>query len=239
MNLRDADDAWKGLSFPYPLAIHPFVAGNVELEIWAFANFERAINDYLDHAQANGHLDFVETYPPYFGQIWPSARGLTNYLALMLAAGELAIAAQPRILELGCGLAVPSLWLAKAGFLHLEASDCHPDVPIFFRNNCRLNQLVHPPRYVEASWAKRRDVGGQFDWIVGSDIVYERSFVDDVSATLVANLKPGGRMVIADPGRPHLQEFVCAMQARGFVVDLHAVGAEEHGEIFVLDMRRR
>lgn len=110
---------------------------------------------------------------PLFGLLWPSGEQLAARMALRpVLAGE-------RILELGCGLALPSLVGHRRG-ADVTASDCHPLTQGFLQANLRLNQLL-PMKYRHGHWSKpgslKQEAGapaidmvrGRFDLIIGSD----------------------------------------------------------------------
>ena len=122
---------------------------------------------------------------PLFGMLWPSGAHLAARVALRpTQAGE-------RILEIGCGLALASLVAHRLG-ADVTASDCHPLAETFLLENLRLNGLA-PLKYRRGQWsdpemvatprhspATANAVEGQFDLIIGSDVLYER----DANATL-------------------------------------------------------
>jgi predicted nicotinamide N-methyase len=53
---------------------------------------------------------------------------------------------------------------------------------------------------------------GTFDLVLGSDILYESQHPMQVAVALIAFLKPGGKIVLADPGRAYIQNFISCMQ---------------------------
>ena len=73
---------------------------------------------------------------PMFGMLWPSSSVLAARLALRpVNPGE-------RILEIGCGLALPSLVAHRRG-ADVTASDNHPLAESFLKENVQINGL--PP----------------------------------------------------------------------------------------------
>src|SRR3954451_24843078 len=65
------------------------------------------------------HAFEQEEYLPYWAELWPSALGLAEAVGAADVAGR-------RVLELGCGLGVPSLVAALAGAEFL-ATDWSPE----------------------------------------------------------------------------------------------------------------
>jgi len=147
--------------------------------------------------------DRVQDADPMFGELWPASVALAERMADYPARGK-------RVLEAGCGLALPSLVLASRG-ISVTASDRHPKAGDFLAHNAALNGLPPVP-FRLADWADA-DLG-TFNLIIGADLLYER----DQPAVLVAFLErhaaPGAEIVIADPGRRQLGQFRKLMAAR-------------------------
>lgn len=157
---------------------------------------------------------------PLFGLLWPSGAHLAARLALRpVADGE-------RILEIGCGLALASLVGHRRG-ADVTASDCHPLTEAFLLENLRLNGLP-PMKYRRGQWGvvplpasgstvpAGADVQGEFDLIIGSDLLYER----DADATLAIFITQHAAAVaevwIVDPDRGNRPSFNRGMAAQGF-----------------------
>lgn len=177
----------------------------------------------------------LEALCPYFGVVWPSARGLSEFL---LEAGRPALEGK-RLLEVGCGLALPSLVASRLD-ASVVATDFHPDIPRFLERNIRLN-AVTSIEFVSWDWQRSESPLGVFDWVVGSDILYERQHPGPVARMLARHVAPGGRIVLADPGRPYLQAFADEMKRLGFGCVVHARNVPDtpaRKDVFVLELSR-
>jgi len=157
---------------------------------------------------------------PMFGLLWPSALQLAARMATRpVRAGE-------RILEVGCGLALPSLVCHRRG-ADVTASDCHPLTEIFLRDNLRLNDLPamkyrhghwtrpEPPR-VRTGTPALRAVLGQFDLIIGSDLLYERDEFATLAVFIGRHAERSAQVWIADPDRGNRSAFSRQMANEGF-----------------------
>jgi len=157
---------------------------------------------------------------PLFGMAWPSGLALAARLAQReVHAGE-------RILEIGCGLALPSLVGHRRG-ADVTASDCHPVAAAFLRTNLRLNGLA-PMDYRHGQWnvparaplrsgAHRGSVlRGRFDLVIGSDLLYERDAAGGLAAFIGHHALPGAQAWIVDPDRGNRSAFHRQMRAQGF-----------------------
>ena len=210
--------------------------GQFQLRIQRLKDLDQAIDQVFAYLQAQGNPQQLEELCPYFGVIWPAARGLTLHLSTF----EKNTLSQMRILELGCGLALPSLFAAQLG-AHVVATDFHPEVPRLLELNMRKNQLSSI-QYVELNWEKDdfSSLHGQFDLIIGSDILYEQRFPKSLSHSLKHLLAPQGQVLISDPGRPYLQSFVDEMKNLGFSSETHIYSVEHlphQVDVFVLGFK--
>ena len=156
---------------------------------------------------------------PLFGLLWPS--GLR--LAARMAARP--VHAHERILELGCGLALPSLISHRRG-ADITASDCHPLAGGFLLENLVLNQLL-PMKYRHGDWAEPPPaepgdvpepllVSGRFDLIIGSDLLYERDVSGALASFIGHHAMPVAEVWIVDPDRGNRSAFNRLMSAQGF-----------------------
>lgn len=144
---------------------------------------------------------------PYWAELWPSARALAR---------ELLDRDPPtgRVIELGCGLGVPSIALRSRG-IDVLATDYYPAALEFVASNAAANGIPSP-RTALLDWRSPPPEIGVFDTVIAADVLYERRNAE-VLAELVPRLAaPGGGLLIADPGRIHRTEFDRLMDAVGW-----------------------
>ena len=222
----------------YALKTERVQLGQQALDITSLRDLNETIDQLFAALERDGDSSRLEELCPYFGCVWPSARALCNYLQFETIAR---LCENRTILELGCGLALPSLVAARLGG-RVTASDFHPDVPVFLEKN-RTQNRIEPShlRYQSLDWRSGAPLKGSFDWILGSDVLYEEAHAAILAQAIDRHLAPHGRALIADPGRPYLQAFHDHMQRRGFQSTLTAqrIADSPHPkEIFVLDFSR-
>lgn len=190
--------------------------GGRSLQLTTLANVEKAIDLVFHWLESKGRdASEIERLAPYFGVVWPSALALCGYLLQERIYHHL----QGRsLIELGCGLALPSLVAAQAG-ANCTATDHHPDVPRFLRRNVAQNEPCHL-RYrnfpSEKDWQFSVELGSSFDLVIASDVLYERQLVETFAENATFFASDNATCIIADPGRPYIQEFVNAMKRRGW-----------------------
>jgi predicted nicotinamide N-methyase len=159
---------------------------------------------------------------PWWARLWGSGRAL---------AAALALAPPPRrsrVLELGCGLALPSVAAASAG-AEVLATDGATDAVAFAAHGLALNEVAAEVAHVD--WAAHGDAlaaRGPWDLVLAADVLYTRANVEAALSLLPRLLEPRGEIRIADPGRAGARDFLAAARATFHVrtertdgVDLH------------------
>jgi predicted nicotinamide N-methyase len=141
---------------------------------------------------------------PYWARPWPSGLKLAETLA-----------ADPpprgaRVLELGCGLAAPSIAAARAG-ARVLATDASLDAVVFAAHCLALNEVEG--EVAQADWAAHGDElvrRGPWDLVIASDVLYTRANVD-AAARLFPRL--GAPVLLADPNRAGARDFLASARA--------------------------
>ena len=140
---------------------------------------------------------------PYWAVPWPSGRALARALAADPPA------AGARVLELGCGLALPSLVAARAG-ARVLATDASRDAVAFAAHTLALNGALGDVAVAGWSEAGEMLAAEPWDLVLAADVLYRRDNVDALLRLLPRLLAPGGSAWIADPGRSGADEFLPA-----------------------------
>ncbi len=109
-----------------------------------------------------------------------------------------------RVVELGCGLGLPSLVAARAG-ARVLATDRDPEALALLCRNAELNGVR--VETTVADWADPGDLiaTGPFDLTLAADVLYELRSVEQLAA-LLPRLAP--EALLADPGRRALASFI-------------------------------
>jgi predicted nicotinamide N-methyase len=145
---------------------------------------------------------------PYWARLWPSGEAL----AAAVAAGP--PLAGRRVLELGCGLGLPSVAAARAGGRVL-ATDASTDAVVFAAHNLALNELAGD--VAVASWARAGGAladGGPWDLVLAADVLYLNANVEALLRLLPRLVGDGGEAWIADPDRSGARDFLTAARKR-------------------------
>jgi predicted nicotinamide N-methyase len=132
----------------------------------------------------------VDEFMPYWAELWPSGLALAETLPSLL--DGLAV------VELGCGLGVPSLVAAARG-ARVTAVDWAAEAVELLRENAARNGIALDA--VHADWSTFE---GSFDLVLAADLLYEERNGDALLGVL-PTLAP--RVLLADPGRSTARAF--------------------------------
>ena len=143
-----------------------------------------------------------DEFMPYWAELWPSARALARRIGSRALRGA-------RVLELGCGLGLPSIAAALAGGRVL-ATDWSAEAIAFTERNAAANGATLETAVLSWSDARALALRGPWDLVIGSDLLYEKRNVALVLGVLDA---VADHAIIADPGRPASIEFEASAAA--------------------------
>jgi predicted nicotinamide N-methyase len=138
-----------------------------------------------------------EEFLPYWAELWPSGLALAKHVATRELRGL-------RVLELGCGLGLPSLAAALRG-ADVLATDWAEEAIDLLRRNAERNGAFL--RLARVRWSEPEPLlrAAPWDLVLGADLLYEARNAEQL-AELVPQL--GGELLLAEPGRPYAKEFL-------------------------------
>jgi predicted nicotinamide N-methyase len=143
------------------------------------------------------HAFEQDEFMPYWADLWPSGIAL----ARTLSGRSLRRA---RVLELGCGLGLPSLVAARAGGRVL-ATDWSAAALGLLRSNAAANGVSLQTAHVDWAHPEELLADAPFDLVLAADVLYERRNV-----ALLLSLLPrlGAEVWLADPRRSFAEAFL-------------------------------
>ena len=198
----------------YPTVTRTRKIGNKVYVVEAIRDLDEAIDLICEAMTPDEQLDpFAEDLCPYFGILWPAAEALAEYIA-----ENASLVKNKTVLELGCGLGLPSLVASHLGGQVL-ATDFHPDVEEYFLRNCRHSSVEC--EYQRLNW-REENVSQKFDVVIGSDVLYESKHPREVALGLLRFVKEDGMIILSDPGRSYLQQFLSAMNDLGVSEEMYS-----------------
>ena len=134
---------------------------------------------------------------PYWSVLWRSGVALARELATTDLRGR-------RVVELGCGLGLPSIVAARAG-AEVLATDTEPEALELVERSAAENGVR--VRTARADWTSPDPLvaRGPFDLVLAADVLYERTSVAPLLALLP---RLAAEAWLADPGRPAADAFL-------------------------------
>jgi predicted nicotinamide N-methyase len=150
----------------------------------------------------NGKDPFANTLDfPFWVKVWEAAVVLGFYLSRQ-PRGSLG-----RCLELGAGLGVAGI--VAAGFGHeVVVTDYKEEILDFPRVSAAVNGVAERVDVERLDWTAPADLG-QFDTIIGSEILFHERFFTPLLRVFQQYLKPNGQIILAhDVRRKSLRPFL-------------------------------
>jgi predicted nicotinamide N-methyase len=145
---------------------------------------------------------------PYWSVLWRSGVALARELDSVALRGL-------RVVELGCGLAVPSIAAARAG-ADVLATDICPEALTLVARNAHANGVRIDTATID--WAQPDELvrRAPFDLVLAADVLYER-----VSVALLLSLLPrlAREAWLSTPGRPTAAAFIEQAAGRRWPVE--------------------
>ncbi len=173
------------------------------------------------HEKAEG-VDF----PEKFGHI-----SFTTLLELERMATELRLIPGDTLVDLGCGMAGPALWMARETKAHLIGVDASRVATEQAAARAAALGLDEQARFVVGSYADTGIEAGTADGAMSEDALQYAPDKDATMAEVARILRPGGRFVFTayelDPGRAAglpilgdniVEDFRPALEKAGFAI---------------------
>jgi predicted nicotinamide N-methyase len=151
-----------------------------------------------------------------FGVVWPAGHALAELMIDYDVRDK-------RVLEVGCGIGLASLVLNHRN-VDVTATDYNSDAHSFLDANTELNGDRLIP-FVRADWSVDASTLGEFELVIGSDLLYEPDHVNDLAEFIEAHSCSPGQVIIVDPNRGRRGKFSQRMVEYGYTESALA-GAE-------------
>ncbi len=162
----------------------------------------------LDEAVSDGAED-----APYWAELWPSARALAEHLAATDLHGV-------RAVELGCGLALPSVAAALRGADVLVVDSDADAVRIARANGRRAGRRLQGLVLDLRDGADALVEAGPFELVLAADVLYVEGLATALASLIPRLTAPGGRALIAYPWPGQADQLAAALERAGMVVSL-------------------
>lgn len=156
-----------------------------------------------NYEKEQGHITEI----PYWAAVWPGAKSLAAYILK-----NPDIIKNKTLLDFGCGSGVGSIAAVKAGAKCIVANDIDPVALYVAKLNFSANDV--DIKTTDSNYLTS-DNNDFFDYILVSDMFYERSTAQSLHSFLKKSHERGSEILIADGTRPFTPR-----------VDLQEIGSE-------------
>ena len=171
--------------------------------------------------------DFVKDERlPYWADIWPSSTVLAAHMVGLKKTG---VRRSRKGLELGCGVGLVTTAAMIADY-DMLATDYYTDALAFTRANAWRETRKSPEARMIDWRAFPEEVRG-FDLILASDVLYEKEYARLLPGIFKRALAPGGMVIVADPGRIGVPEFIDECRTQGLEIRSKVTHPFDVGEI--------
>jgi predicted nicotinamide N-methyase len=214
MSARERDALLWRIHRRYPTVTTPLRLGNVDVNFTRVADPDRVLDEVAEEEDRRERVGGIRNeeplHLPYWAELWESANGIAQYLAL-----HYPILNGQSVLDLGCGQGLAGCSAAALGanvlFADLEA----PALLFAKLNSLPFRQMVRTRRL---NWQTDR-LGERFDMILGADILYERKQWEHLEPFWLAHLNPHGQILLGEPGRQTGDMFIDWIVAKGWKLE--------------------
>lgn len=158
--------------------------------------------------------------PPYWMHLWPGAVALARQIA-----SAPVVHAPLRVIELGCGLALPAVTAAVCGADVVATDRVGEPLRLARRSAARSGVALS---VVQMDWT-RIAVHLPFDLCLGADIGYDFGRASLLAAAVRRLVRPGGLLWLTDSVNTHREDLLAALAAEGFALQVRTVQEEEEG----------
>lgn len=161
---------------------------------------------------------------PYWADLWPSSIALARRVANLDLTGKC-------VVELGCGLGLPSLAALSQGARVLATDHYHETLDFAAYNaHTNLGPDFHGSlETLQLDWRTPERELPRFDLVLAADVLYDKMNVAPLSSLVPKLLERDGQLLLADPRRDYAARFLDEMAQQGFVRSVESMYVEHDG----------
>ena len=167
------------------------------------------------------HDDVKDERIPYWADLWHSAIALSQHIVKTNV-----IKKNKSVLEIGCGLGLPGIVAGKYS-ADITFTDYIKEPLDFAQYNWKLNN-DHEARFKILDWRKP-DSSFASDVVLASDVAYEKRSFKYLLHAFKKLIKPGGIILMSEPGRQYAKDFFISLKDKGFVFSTFAYTINHNG----------
>ncbi|OHD12339.1 MAG: hypothetical protein A2086_08890 [Spirochaetes bacterium GWD1_27_9] len=197
----------------------------ITLKLYQTENLDKFFdNIYTKELEEDGRI-------PYFVNIWQSGLKLIDYFINYFPQEKIT---GSNFLELGSGTGLSGIGLGLLG-ANITFSDFERDSILLCEENAKLNNIKNYKTLL-ADWRNFPRLDENFNYIIGSDLLYEERFVLPLANTVEYLLQKGTKFIFSDPTRTYFLPFLELMEKKGFVWNILKEYIDETTEIRIFEV---
>ena len=182
---------------------------NLSVRYMCVTDTDALLDDLI--AKGASHEDVKDERIPYWADLWPSALALAQFIV-----HDEQIGTGIKVLELGCGLAIPGIVAGMKGAA-VCLTDYLAEALQVAELNWRLNLPEIKPDCRLMDWRKP-EPSLKPDIILASDVAYEKRAFRPLMNAFRKLLLPGRRILLSEPGRPIAEPFLQLLHKEGYKI---------------------
>ena len=192
----------------YSFKINSISIGNHTVRIAQLENPEALFDELLNNHSE--HEDIIDERIPYWGELWPSSIGLSEFLSAFpeLVQGK-------KVIEIGCGLGLAGIVAVKCG-AEVTLTDYLPAAIEFATYNWELN-FSSQPQVKILDWRSPKGFTPA-DVLLASDVAYESRSFKPLLKAMKMLINKNGKIIISEPNRNFAKEFINEFKNEKFSV---------------------
>lgn len=179
---------------------------DIEVKLLEIKNSDELFASLLSLEPDNENV--IDERIPYWAELWPSAIALSRHILKIDRIGG-----GTEVLEIGCGLGLPGIVAGKKG-ARVTFTDYMDDALDFAKENWKQNN-TSDAMFQLLDW-RNPDLSLATDVLLASDVAYEQRAFEPLLKTFDAMLKPGGLILLSEPGRKYMPAFFQKLEAAGY-----------------------
>jgi predicted nicotinamide N-methyase len=211
----------------YDTEVIQLTIASYSIDIERVTNIDALFDDLI--AKGEEHEDMKDERIPYWAELWPSALALSHYMATMDLDWK-----EKTVLEIGCGLGLPSVMAGKLGATNVVLSDYLAEAVDFAKANWNRN-ISAQAKGITVDWrSPNPDLAA--DVLIAADIAYEVRAFEYLAPAFKTLCKPNGVILLSEPNRAFAKIFLQQLDNEGFTIKKHQTKQSLFGVEYLINI---
>ena len=190
---------------------------HLKVHLTVITNLDELFDALIE--KGSDHEDVQDERIPYWAELWASAIGMSEYLV-----ENQLITPDTQVLEIGCGLGLPSIVAGLLGAKNNIVSDYFQEALDFAEMNWVKNLPHRQSQFLKWDWRTPPPLKTlKTDILLASDVAYEKRAFEPLLKAFKSLSNPKGKIIVSEPNRPISKDFFTNLHEEGFQADGDAV----------------